>query len=216
MPDFFPGLEPSRHFYFEAVCPLLQQKFPGLQYAAGLIGTGSEVLGFDTPMSMDHNWFPNVLIFLQERDLDLRGPIWEMLAHNLPHEFCGFPLDTVPVPDEPGIYWMQPGGTGLVQHRVHPTTVREFMQEHLAWDIHQPLEVADWLTFSSQALREMTAGVVHYDAVGHLTELRRRLSWYPYVFWLYLMAACWQRIAEEEHLMPRAGVAAFVLRSANG
>ncbi len=214
MPDFIPGLELSRLFFFDAVRPLLEKYFPGLLYAAGRIGPGSEVLGFDTSMSMDHNWFPNVQIFLQEKDSNLRGPIWEMLAQNLPHDFNGFSLDTIPVPDEPGTYWMQPGGTGPVQHRVYPTTVRAFTLERLAWDIRQPLEVADWLTFSSQVLLEMTSGVVHYDSVGDLTAVRQRLSWYPYDIWLYLMAACWQRIAEEEHLMPRAGAVGDELGSA--
>jgi hypothetical protein len=205
MPDFIPGLELSRLFYVEAVRPLLERYFPGLLYAAGRIGSGSEVLGFDTFMSMDHNWFPNVQIFLHERDSNLRGSIWETLSQHLSHEFRGFPLDTIPVPGEPGIFWMQSGGAGPVQHRIYPTTLHEFVLERMAWDICQPLKIADWLTISSQILREMTSGVVHYDGVGELTLLRQQLSWYPHDIWLYLMAAGWQRIAEEEHLMPRAG-----------
>ncbi|MFE9889759.1 hypothetical protein [Streptomyces scopuliridis] len=48
-PAFLPGLELSRILYEEAVRPLLDDAFPGLRHAAARVGTGSEVLGFDTP-----------------------------------------------------------------------------------------------------------------------------------------------------------------------
>ena len=49
---FIPGLELARRFYWEAVRPILDADFPGLRHSAALIGAGSEVLGFDTPMSV--------------------------------------------------------------------------------------------------------------------------------------------------------------------
>lgn len=58
MPDFIQGLELAGSFYLEAVRPLLQSNLPGLQYSAALLGSGSEVLGFDTEMSTDHHWGP--------------------------------------------------------------------------------------------------------------------------------------------------------------
>jgi len=35
-------------------------------HSATLIGGGSEVLGYDQPRSIDHNWGPRVAIFVQE------------------------------------------------------------------------------------------------------------------------------------------------------
>src|SRR5207237_6360337 len=67
---------------------------------------------------------------------------------------------------------------------------------------------------SSQHLRELTMGALHHDAIGELTELRERLAWYPHDVWLYLLAAGWQRIGQEEHLMPRAGYVGDELGSA--
>ena len=55
MSDFIQCLELSRLFYWEVVRPILDQHYPGLLHAAGLIGPGSEILGFDTQMSMDHH-----------------------------------------------------------------------------------------------------------------------------------------------------------------
>jgi hypothetical protein len=62
--DFVPGLELSARFYREAVAGLL----PAVPHTAARIGTGSEVLGFDTPRSTDHNWGPRLQIFLQPDD----------------------------------------------------------------------------------------------------------------------------------------------------
>jgi hypothetical protein len=49
------GIELARLYYTEAVAPILKAHFPGVLHSAGLIGPGSEVLGFDDEMSRDHN-----------------------------------------------------------------------------------------------------------------------------------------------------------------
>jgi len=66
MPAFVPGLELNRRFYEQVVRPLLDASFPGLPYAAALLGPGSETLGFDTEMSMDHDWGARMFIFLRD------------------------------------------------------------------------------------------------------------------------------------------------------
>ena len=93
MQDFIPGLELSHDYYWQVVRPLLDLHHPGLPHAAGLIGPGSEVLGFDTVMSMDHHWFPRVLIFLNEDDIGLSPSIHEMLRWELPPLIHGLPLE---------------------------------------------------------------------------------------------------------------------------
>ncbi len=60
MSEFIPGLQLSELYYQEAVRPILEAAFPRLVYSASLIGPGSEVLGYDTPQSMDHDWGPTV------------------------------------------------------------------------------------------------------------------------------------------------------------
>ncbi|MBC8075220.1 MAG: DUF4037 domain-containing protein, partial [Chloroflexales bacterium] len=108
--------------------------------------------------------------------------------------------------DEPGTQLLgEAGDTEPLNHRILPMTVRAFAWQHLAIDSEQPLEAADWLSIPTQALRSVTTGAVHHDGVGELTALRERLTWYPHDVWLYLLAGAWQRIGQEEHLMPRAG-----------
>lgn len=65
---FVPGVELSGRLYREAVRPLLAEHFPALAHTAALVGYGSEVLGFDTVRSTDHNWGPRLLLFLPHDD----------------------------------------------------------------------------------------------------------------------------------------------------
>src|SRR4051794_37224036 len=72
-PDFIPGLELSRRFYTEAVRPVLDAAIPALAHSAARIGSGSEVLGFDTPRSADHEWGPRLQLFLSPADVTHHG-----------------------------------------------------------------------------------------------------------------------------------------------
>lgn len=211
---FIPGLELSRRFYFEAVRPILDLHFPALVHSAGLFGYGSEVLGLDTPMSMDHNWHPRVQLLIRPEDLPQAEAIRTALAQHLPHLFLGIPVDAIPVPYEPGTRWMRYKAEGEVQHVIQPTTLAQFIQEQMGWDISQPLDLADWLTLSSQVLREMTSGEVFHDGIGDLTRVRQQLAWYPREVWMYMLACGWNNIENEEPLMPRAGFVGDELGSA--
>ncbi len=54
MSAFVPGLELSRAYYHDVLRPLLDD----VPHSSALIGPGSEVLGFDTARSADHDWGP--------------------------------------------------------------------------------------------------------------------------------------------------------------
>jgi hypothetical protein len=92
--------------------------------------------------------------------------------------------------------------------------VRDFVRIQLGSDLTQPLLAADWLTLPSHALGAFVAGEVFQDDLGELTAQRARFAWYPHDIWLYLLASGWQRIGQEEHLMPRAGLIGDELGSA--
>src|SRR5574339_562398 len=51
-------------------------------------------------------------------------------------------------------HW-EPLASGPVNHRVTVQTIRGFFMEYLSFDIDQPPEPADWLSFSEQALRSI-------------------------------------------------------------
>ena len=68
MAHFIPGLELNRAFYREAVAPILAANFARLKYSAALIGYGSDVLGYDSERSTDHEWGPRLMLFLDDED----------------------------------------------------------------------------------------------------------------------------------------------------
>jgi hypothetical protein len=206
MSDFIPGLELSRLFHVEAVKPILDANFPGLRYAAARIDGGSEVLGFDTEMSADHDWGTRLMIFLDEDDFaEYREAINETLRHQLPHIFRGYSTNFgAPDPDDNGTRLLEDVEDGAVNHRVEILTIRGFFLDYLDFDLRQPIEPADWLTFPEQKLRTITTGAIYHDGIGLQTAVDV-FRYYPKDVWLYLLASGWNRIGQEEHLMGRAG-----------
>lgn len=204
MPTFMKGLELSRLFYEGAVRPILDESFPELIYAAAKMGAGSDVLGFDTQMSTDHDWGPSLNLFLQESEFALAKEVQEVLAQCLPLTFQGYATHFAEHEGD-NTAFMQLKTEHPVNHRVTVTTVMALRQKHLALDSTSDLSVANWLSLPSQTLLALTAGEVFKDAFGDLTKLREDLAWYPQDVWLYMMAASWQQIAENQPLMSRAG-----------
>jgi len=206
-PAFIPGRELSRLFYEEAVKPILDETFPDLRYSAALLGTGSEVLGFDDKMSTDHHWGPRLQLFLDEEDLGIYGPILRpTLAHQLPTSFHGFPTNFSP-PDlnDNGTQLMVAIDEGPVNHRVETTTLDTFCQDYLGIGLEDYLNPADWLTIPGQKLRSIASGAIYRDDNGQLGRLQQRLAYYPRDIWLAMLAAGWTRVGQEEHFMGRAG-----------
>lgn len=204
--NFLPGLELSRRFYAEAVRPILDRRWPHLPHTAGLFGSGSEVLGYDSPMSTDHGWGPRLILLLKADDLDRFGsPIDHALRNELPVKFLGVPTNfSKPDPDDNGTRLLEPITRGPVKHLIQITTVRGQILQTLGFDILEPLSPADWLTFPQQALLEITAGDLFHDDL-EFQQVRHHFNYFPHDVWLYLLACRWQRIGQEEHLMGRAG-----------
>ncbi|WP_163509868.1 DUF4037 domain-containing protein [Fodinicola acaciae] len=205
---FIPGLQLSRLFYAEAVRPLLDRHFPGLPHAAARIGSGSEVLGFDTARSADHEWGPRLQVFVA----DPAPEIGELLSRELPKEFRGYPTHFVPADNE-HIRKMAPTD-GPVFHRVDIARLTDWMTGALGFDPTAGIGARDWLATPTQRLAEVTGGAVFHDDTGELTAVRSALSWYPDEIWRYVLACGWQRIGQEEAFVGRAGEVGDELGSA--
>jgi hypothetical protein len=199
------GLELSRRFYFEAVLPIVERRFPGLEHAAALIGWGSEVLGFDDETSRDHQWGPRLQLFVREPES--ARAIASSLAAELPTELAGFPTNFGPTDtDEPGMLKMTAVEAGPVAHRVETPLLRDYLREYVGVDPLEAFTAADWVVTPTQRLLELTAGEIFSDSIGELTRVRELLAWYPHDVWLLVMAGHWRRIAQFEHLHGRAGL----------
>jgi hypothetical protein len=206
---FVKGLELSRQFYLQAVRPILEAQFPGLSYAAALIGSGSEVLGFDTGMSSDHHWGPRVMLFVPaEAGLHVRPAIQQVMADHLPVSFMGYPTNfSPPNPQDNGVRLLQGVSQGPVAHRVEVFALDGFFQEYLGVDLSAELMPAGWLTLQEQRLLGVTGGEVFHDglAPAGLEAARARFAYYPSDVWLYLLAAQWMKIGQEEPFVGRCG-----------
>ena len=204
MAEFMPGLRLCELFYHEAVRPILDRRFPGLPHSAAKLDSGSDVLGFDTPRSMDHGWGPKTVLFLEEPGLDeRRTAIVETLAHELPCEFRGFSThfshgDAAGSP-------LEPIEQGPISHSVSVTTVRTFFEGYAGLYPLGKISPTDWLLAPQQRLRTIASGKVFHDGLGQLRRAQEALAWYPRDVWLYLLACQWRRIDQEEPFMARCG-----------
>ena len=217
MPEFIKGLDLSRKFYHDAVEPILEEHFPNLIYSAALIGSGSEVLGYDTEMSTDHHWGPRMMLFLSSMDkATYADAISQALSENLPYTFHGYSTNfgqpKIGEGDN-GTQLLQTITEGPVNHRIEIDTIDEFMETYLGIDTHHQMTPADWLSIPQQKLLSLTAGEVFHDALN-LETIRERFLYYPHDVWLYLLACSWSRIGQDEHLAPRAGYVGDELGSA--
>lgn len=219
MTAFVPGLALARALHDEGVAPVLAREFPGLPYATARLGVGSDVLGFDTEMSADHDWGPRLELFLREADFERhRDAIDAALRRGLPRRVLGHSTSfTEADAHDDGTRFLVDAAEGAVNHRVEITAVRRFVRGYLGWDPRDDpgaeIAPADWLTFPEQKLRTLTDGPVFHDAVG-VASLRARLAYYPDDVWRHQLAAAWERLADEEHLMGRAGSVGDELGSA--
>lgn len=182
--NFRPGLELAGAFYREVVAPLLGDA----PHAAALAGWGSDVLGYDTPRSVDHGWGPRLQIFVEPADL---GVLSGAVEAGLPEFFRGWPTrfgwDDVPP-----------------TRHVEVTPLPEWLRGRLGFDPEQGISLRDWLGTPQQALLEVTSGRVFHDGPGRLTAVRDSLTWYPDQVWLWLLACQWRRISQEEAFAGRA------------
>jgi hypothetical protein len=182
--DFVSGRELSATFHAEVVGPLLG----GRPHSAALLGTGSDVLGYDTPVSTDHGWGPRMQVFVAAAEV---GPVRAALDAGLPERFRGWPVrygwDAVPV-----------------GHHVVVTTLSDWLRGQLGTDPRAGTTALDWLTIPQQALLEVTRGAVHADHDGELGRVRGLLARYPEPVHRWLLACQWTRIAQEEAFVGRA------------
>ncbi len=160
------GLELSRKYYTEHGLPALQKACPELldRLAIGLVGDGSECLGFDDELSHDHDFEPGFCLWLTRTDYEKHGFALERLYARLPKVFEGFsrqPLSPV-------------GGN---RHGV--LVIEDFYQKYLGAPT-APTSLEHWLYLPSASLAVVSGGEVFHDGLGVFSETRNvLLAGYP-------------------------------------
>jgi hypothetical protein len=163
------GLEISRNFIQRVFLPLLQEALPEdyRRLAVAVVGTGSDVLGWDDPISRDHHWGPRATVFYSRADAAHLEPLLDqILAGRLPATFEGYELRV-------GIGNL----TGVCR-----CPLENFFERFLGTD-QIPAADLDWLELCEVDLFHVTAGNVVFDGPGDLTRRRQALAYYPDNVW---------------------------------
>lgn len=160
------GIELSRAFYHQYGVPMLQSQFAGVadRIAVGLVGEGSECLGFDDNLSQDHDFEPGFCLFITKEDYNKFGFRLERAYAKLPKTFMGYsrtPLSPV-------------GGD---RHGV--LVIEEFYERFLGAET-APDTYEHWLCLPSTALASAASGEVWKDELGAFSAVRDvLLAGYP-------------------------------------
>ncbi|MDE7359989.1 MAG: hypothetical protein K2N39_11300, partial [Lachnospiraceae bacterium] len=140
------GLEISQKYYETYGRKMICERFTDVadQAAAGLVGYGSECLGFDDEISTDHDYGPSFCIWLPREIYIQCGREMQAAYDALPKEFMGC---AARVEEEQG------------KGRVGVLCLEDFYLEILGRDC-VPETDAEWFAVSERALATATNGVV--------------------------------------------------------
>ena len=94
---------------------------------------------------------------------------------------------------------------GSSNHNIDVETIRGYFSRYLGRDPYGEISAADWLTFAEFNLLAVTSGRVFYDGLDELESIRRKFHYYPRDIWLYMLAAQWEKIVEEQAFVGRCG-----------
>lgn len=177
------GLELAEQYYEQCGRPMLEERFPDVsgQMAIGLVGQGSECLGFDDVISRDHDYGPSFCVWLPRAVYADCGAAIQEAYDNLPREFMGFSgrVEEEYGKGRVGVLCMEDFYEGILGRSTVPETER------------------DWLILDEHALATATNGKVFVDHLGKFTEIRQGLlSYYPREVWIRRVVHCLAKAAQ--------------------
>lgn len=205
MGDFIKGMALCESFFHDCAKGILEEFFPGLRYSAGLIGYGSDVLGYDDAVSMDHMWGPRFYLFLSKDDLSQKGRIFRVLSEKLPYTYKGFSVNfTPPDANDCGVQHPKLIGEGTVNPLIFIETFESFLAEQLGITDLDHIQPFEWLSFSEHRLLSLVSGKFFVDGLN-CAGVISKIRYYPRNVKLYLIASNWDILASEQAFIKRCG-----------
>ena len=161
------GLEIAEKYYLEYGAPMIRKEFPELEgiVAVGLCGSGSECMGYDDELSRDHDFEPSFIIFLPPEEVVDRRLAFrlERAYDKLPDEFMGLKRNKDVSFDT--------GRHGVVR-------AADFFLSKVG-DPEGDLTLEQWMSVSEHYLLEATNGKIFRDDLGLVTDVRKKLAYFP-------------------------------------
>lgn len=177
------GLELSRNYYDTYGRTMIDEQFPEIAgyTAAGLVGYGSECLGFDDEISRDHDYGPSFCIWLP-REIYVRfGKAVQAAYDALPKTFLDF---SERVEEAQG------------KGRVGALCLEDFYGGILGTET-LPHTDAQWLMIPEEALSTAVNGCVFEDRLGAFSAFREGLlRYYPESIWRRKLADALARTSQ--------------------
>lgn len=165
------ALEIAEQYYQTYGKPMLEEQFGEIldQTAAGLVGAGSECLGFDDAVSMDHDYGPSFCIWLPREVYGKYGGRMQAAYDALPREFMGL---SGRVESAQG------------QGRVGVLCLEDFYCSLLGRET-VPASDGAWLAIREEDLATAVSGRVFEDRLGRFSSIRSGLlGYYPERVWI--------------------------------
>lgn len=198
---FIKGLELNRGFYEDIVKPLIDKKYPDLVYTAALLGYGSDVLGFDTKTSMDHNWGPRLQLFVNNRNLI--PELNNYFSLELPFFYKNFPVNFSKAGYD-GAIRMETTDRKPINHLIEITIFEDYLKGRYSINKTNNFTYKDWLNFTDQNLIEITSGLVFHDGLKKVNNTREELKFYPLDIFKLRIAVLWNYIWNKEAFIGRS------------
>ncbi len=159
------GLDLCRGFFLAYGEPMIKEKFSFIsdRIAAGMVGEGSECLGFDDRVSRDHDWGPGFCLWLTDEDFDEFGLEFQKAYEKLPRMYMGIVRKTA----------------RLSSQKLGVFKISDFYRRFTGLP-HAPQTPSQWMTLCDAYLCACTSGEVFYDPSGRFSSIRQKLlEFYP-------------------------------------
>ncbi len=153
------GMKLSKMYYEECGRPMLEKDFAKYldKMAIGLVGKGSDCLGFDDVASMDHDWGPDFCIWLTDEVYEEIGEKLTKAYESLPQEYKGYKKKmTAHYKGRRGVFKISDFYNKLIGSKDY---------ENINWK-----EVPDY------ALLNASNGEIYRDDLGVFTEIHDKVA----------------------------------------
>lgn len=177
------GLELAEKYYEAYGRQMLEDQFADIKHktAVGLVGYGSECLGFDDDISKDHDYGPSFCIWLPREVYKEYGARMQEAYDALPKEFMGF---AGRMEEEQG------------KGRVGVLCLEDFYEEMIG-RASVPQTEAEWLAIPEEMLATTVNGKVFEDHLRQFSSVREGLmQYYPHGVWIRKIADSMAKAAQ--------------------
>lgn len=183
------GLALCRNYYEEYCKPMLQERFPAYvdKITVGLVGEGSDCFGYDDMYSMDHDWGPSLLLWVNDEVYEEIGEALKKAYEELPKEYDGYAYkESVLAQDRRGVQRIEDFYRKLLGSENCPQRGQEWTAKNIKWE-----------AISDERLAAAVNGEVFAEGDGEFDRIRKLLQeGYPKRLWLLKIAETAARFSQ--------------------